>query len=105
MNKPRHDWTRAAELYDASCCDLEIARQIGCSHTAVGVWRGRTKRPRLPGIQGGGQKTGITSHKKLPQILKLLSSGHSFSTAGAKLGMTRNAISGALQREKLRAQS
>ena len=84
---------RAKELYDAGCAFAEIARQLGrCPQTISRVLK-----------QNGCHTVrhyGISNPDLLRAVAHVILKGASYGEAADQFGVSRNAVAGAVYREK-----
>lgn len=92
----RVDYDRVSRLYRAGCNDCEIARQIGAHSQTIKYWRDRNNLPAHE--RGGGVVT--EANRK---AAALVAEGKTYTEAANLLGISRNAVAGAVCRAKVAA--
>ena len=84
------DAAKCRKLYDAGLNDVEIAQQLKCCHSDIWTWR------RVHGLEP--QDPVGELQKRAADLV--LSTGRSYSSVAKELGLTRNAVAGAVNRAK-----
>lgn len=88
------DLAEFKRLYDAGCKDAEISRQTGWTPSTILRWRERSNRP----AHHDGWELFTDDQRK--RSVALVAIGYSYGQAAAELGMTRNAVAGAVNRAR-----
>ena len=89
------DYDRMRELYDAGCNDPDIAEQMDCAVSTVRWWR---RFERLPAMR----PVGSAGDQQLRAVQLVVKDGMTYAQAGAIVGLSRNAVAGAVHRRKKR---
>jgi len=87
------DKKKIAAMIGAQLCDAEIARQLGLHACTVGDIRRRN------GIKSIYPSVVFTEAQRR-RAVRLVNEGKSFGEAAMELGMTRNAVAGAVNRAR-----
>lgn len=99
IGMPKRRLTKAqskefADRYAMGLSDVDIARACGKDPSSAYKWR---KKHNLPPNKGPSRSATKQQRKR---AVALVASGCSYREAAAKLGMTRNAVAGAVDRAK-----
>lgn len=99
IGMPKRRLTKAqskgfADLYAIGLSDIDIARACGKDPSSAYKWR---KNNNLPPNKGSAMRATKQQRKR---AVALVARGCSYSEAATKLGMTRNAVAGAVDRAK-----